>query len=144
MSSFSMSGAVRFFAPGTPAPQGSKVRTRYGMRESSKRVAPWRDAVEAAAVEAMERGHMFGPVSPPYDVTLEFLIKRPKVTMAADPVAPTIGDLDKLARATHDALTTAGLIEDDRFITLAAQSKRWARPGETPGVHVLVGTAVGA
>ena len=30
---------------GVPAPQGSKIRTRYGMREASKRVGPWREAV---------------------------------------------------------------------------------------------------
>ena len=31
---------------GVPAPQGSKVRTRYGMREASKRVKPWREQLK--------------------------------------------------------------------------------------------------
>ena len=131
-------GSVHFFAPGIPAPQGSKVRTRYGLRESSKRVAPWRDAVEAAAVQAMEDEHMFGPLTPPYMVTLAFLIKKPRTTRAAEPVAPTIGDIDKLARSTHDALTSAGLIEDDRHIVVAEQSKRWAGPRENPGAWIIV------
>ena len=130
--------SVRFFAPGIPAPQGSKVRTRYGLRESSKRVGPWRDAVEQAAVQAMEDEHMFGPLTPPYRVTLAFLIRRPRTTRATVPVAPTVGDLDKLTRSTCDALTTSGLIEDDRHIVVAEQSKRWAAPGENPGAWIVV------
>lgn len=143
MSTTSIPPRVHFFAPGTPAPQGSKIRTRYGMRESSKRVAPWRDAVEAAATQAMEDEHMLGPLAPPYAVTLAFLIRRPKVTKHTEPVAPAIGDIDKLARATHDALTTSGLIEDDRHIVRAEQMKRWAQPGETPGAWIIVAEAHG-
>lgn len=138
MSSTSIPDGVTFFAPGTPAPQGSKVRTRYGMRESSQRVGPWRDAVEQAATEVMSRRYLFLPIRPPYKVRIVFLIKRPRVTKHRAPVAPTIGDLDKLARATHDALTDAGLIEDDRFIIRAEQVKRWARVDETPGAYIAV------
>ena len=134
---------IQFFAPGIAAPQGSKTRTRWGMRESSQRVGPWRDAVEQAATQAMEDEHMLGPLSPPYRVTLAFLIKKPRTTRAKEPVAPTIGDIDKLARSTHDALTSAGLIEDDRFIVLAEQSKRWAAPGENAGAWIVVAEAHG-
>ena len=31
---------------GKPAPQGSKIRTRYGMREASEYVAPWRSFID--------------------------------------------------------------------------------------------------
>ena len=131
---------LMFFAPGTPAPQGSKVRTRYGMRESSKRVGPWREVVTQAAAMAADEAFMVRPLVPPYDVEFRFLIKRPKRTRAVFPVAPTVGDLDKLVRAVGDALTQAGVIEDDRHIVTLASSKRWAHADEEPGVIVTVRT----
>ena len=129
---------LMFFAPGTPAPQGSKTRTRYGMRESSKRVGPWREVVTQAAAMAADEAFMVRPLVPPYDVEFRFLIKRPKRTRAAFPVAPTIGDLDKLTRAVADALTQAGVIEDDRHIVDLTARKRWAADGEQPGVVVTI------
>ena len=36
---------------GKPAAQGSKVRTRYGMREASQFVAPWRNQIVSACIE---------------------------------------------------------------------------------------------
>src|SRR5690349_20980147 len=87
---------------GTPAPQGSKIRTRYGMFESSKRVKPWREAV-INAVKGMEQ------IAPPYDVTVHMFIPRPKSTRAAYPVAPAIGDIDKMLRATYDGLVQGGI-----------------------------------
>ena len=36
---------------GKPAPQGSKVSTRFGMREASQFVAPWRNQVVSACIE---------------------------------------------------------------------------------------------
>ena len=129
---------LRFFAPGVAAPQGSKTRTRYGMRESSKRVGPWRDQVKVAAMIAADEAYMLGPIGGPVEVSMRFLIRRPKSTRAAFPVAPTVGDLDKLVRAVGDALTQAGVIEDDRFIVDLAASKRWAHPDEEPGVVVEI------
>ena len=36
---------------GKPAAQGSKVRTRFGMKEASQFVAPWRNQVVSACIE---------------------------------------------------------------------------------------------
>ena len=36
---------------GKPAAQGSKVRTRYGMKEASEFVAPWRNQIVSACIE---------------------------------------------------------------------------------------------
>ncbi|MEI3845350.1 MULTISPECIES: RusA family crossover junction endodeoxyribonuclease [unclassified Microbacterium] len=115
---------------GVPAPQGSKTRTRYGMFESSKRVKPWREAV-VAAVKNME------PIAAPYAVTVHFFIPRPKKTDAAYPVAPAIGDVDKMLRATLDGLTQGGLIADDRFVIVAHASKQWAG-ADGPGAVIAV------
>lgn len=127
-----MTGTARFFVEGTPAPQGSKVRTRHGMRESSKRVKPWRDHVRAEA-EALNL-----QMKPPYEVALRFRITRPKSTNAEYPVAPTVGDIDKLVRAVNDALTQSHIIDDDRHIVFQSAEKRWTERDEKPGVMIYV------
>lgn len=129
--------SITFHVSGTPAPQGSKTRTRYGMFESSKRVKPWRELVKAAAMRAGDDAALLGPLEPPYRVEMWFFIAKPRTTRAKHPVAPTIGDLDKLFRACGDALVQGGLIEDDRHIIKLTAEKEWA-VGEKPGVIVRV------
>lgn len=107
---------VSFHAPGIPAPQGSKRVFRGRVVEQSQRVKPWRDMVTRAAAIAADAAGLLGPLSPPYAVDLWFYIPKPRTTRAAHPVAPAIGDLDKIVRACCDALTASGLIRDDRFI----------------------------
>lgn len=105
---------VRFEVPGTPAPQGSKVRTRYGgMREANPQTMPWRAAVSAEAALAMaDRPPIHGPVI----VDLILYFPRPKAHYRTGrhageikPGAPrwvqTKPDGDKCARAILDALT---------------------------------------
>lgn len=128
---------VTFRVDGTPAPQGSKTRTRFGMRESSKRVKPWRDLVTKAAAITADQESLLGPLTPPYALEVWFYITKPLTTRAAHPVAPTVGDLDKLIRACGDAITQAGLIEDDRHIICITAEKAWA--GEDgPGAVIRV------
>ena len=129
--------SITFHVEGTPAPQGSKVRTRFGMRESSKRVKPWRELVHAAATQAGDDACLLGPLTPPYRVEMWFFIEKPRTSRAKHPVAPTVGDLDKLTRAVGDALVSAGLLEDDRHIIKLTAEKTWA-VGEKPGVIVRV------
>lgn len=128
---------IVFTVSGTPAPQGSKTRTRYGMFESSKRVKPWRDLVKDAAIRAGDEAALLEPLTPPYLVEAWFFIQKPRTTRAKHPVAPTIGDLDKLFRAVGDALVKGGLIEDDRHIVKLTAEKSWA-VGEKPGVIIRV------
>ena len=132
--------SVTFHAEGVPAPQGSKTRTRYGMFESSKRVGPWRDVVTEAAKVAL--AGLDGPLAPPYRLDVWFYITRPNSTRATHPVAPKIGDLDKLVRAVGDALTKSGLIEDDRFIVNIYADKRWAG-ADGPGAVIRVSSLLG-
>lgn len=97
-----------FYALGTPGPQGSKTKTRFGgMRESSAKVLPWREAVKAAAPPHT------APLDGPLIARIVFTVKRPtgaKKTMVAPATRP---DLDKYLRATFDALTETGLWHDD-------------------------------
>lgn len=129
--------SVVFTVSGVPAPQGSKIRTRFGMREASKRVKPWRDVVTTAAASAADDAALLGPLRAPYRLEVWFYIPRPKTTRAKHPVAPTVGDLDKLVRAVGDALTASGLIADDRHIIHLTASKQWAGH-DGPGAVIRV------
>jgi Holliday junction resolvase RusA-like endonuclease len=137
---------------GTPAPQGSK--RAYALRrngiptgqtvvvEQSARVKPWRQAVIDAAGDAEQ---LEGPVQ----LSVVFFIARPrghygtgrnagKVRKSA-PVQPAgKPDLDKLVRATMDALTAAGWWRDDcQVVTLTAA--KFYTSGETlPGASIQV------
>lgn len=111
---------------GVPAPQGSK--SFKGMRggkpilvESSKKVAPWREAVERAA-RARIALTGWTTLDGPIVLSILFWLPPPK-TMPRGRVLPTTyPDLSKIVRSTEDALTTAGVWADDaRVIELHAR-----------------------
>lgn len=136
-----------FWVTGIPAPQGSKIRTPYGMRESSQRVMPWREAVKAAAMVAGVAG-----IHSPVHVDIVFWFERPKshygtgrnagTVKAAAPAFPTtrnIGDVDKLQRSTFDALTDVGVIDDDSMIASVSARKRWCDAGKPlAGAYITI------
>lgn len=133
---------LTFFAPGVPAPQGSKRigRNRRTGRailiESSEAVKPWRAAVAAAALEARNLARS-AVRSGPMAVVLEFVMPRPKrVTRPACDVKP---DVDKLQRSTLDALSGV-LFHDDAQVVKITASKRYARASgiENPGALITV------
>lgn len=131
------------FVAGKPAPQGSKrylgVKGGKGITvESSKNVAPWRadvrDAVqaEAEALVAFKSGEAV-------HVELMFVMPRPSSTpKRSTPPAVKRPDVDKLARAVLDALSSAGLWVDDSQVTCLVATKRLAQPGERSGCHIRV------
>jgi crossover junction endodeoxyribonuclease RusA len=129
---------VTFWAPGKPAPQGSKVRTKTGMREqSAKTLNPWRKAVRAAAEEAMaDAFYLDGPLV----LQIDFKMPRPqyhfgtgrnagalktRYRYARCPVKP---DLDKLVRAIGDSLTETVYLDDSQIVRLVAR-KTYADDG---------------
>ncbi len=127
-----------FVVHGVPAPQGSKRVFGGRVVEQSKRVKPWRDAVRTAAAVEADRIGLLAPLEAPYGVELWFYIPKPRTTRAQHPVAPAVGDLDKLVRSTLDALTQSGIILDDRFIVNLTTSKAWAGSGEQPGAIIRI------
>lgn len=145
---------IRFVVLGTPAPQGSKIRTEFGMRESSQAVGPWREAVKAAA-QLADVGHVSGPVV----AQVWFRFQRPKthygtgrnagVLKGAAPLFPTsrnVGDIDKLLRSSFDALTDVGAIDDDSCIVAVHTYKGWAHSdrdmaGQQPGATINITAA---
>jgi Holliday junction resolvase RusA-like endonuclease len=127
--------SISFIVYGTPGPQGSK--TNYGRGrtvESSAKVKPWREAVKAAAREAM--GDQWQMLTGPVWLTLYVGYSRPASHFGTGrnggrikPSAPrdkaTAPDLSKIIRSTEDALTEAGIWRDDRLVISVCASKFW-------------------
>lgn len=140
--------ALAFFVAGTPAPQGSKRHVGGGrLIESSKHVKPWREDVRAAAEHAMNSSAWTIGDQEPVTIDLQFWLRRPTSHPKRRRTLPvTKPDIDKLARSTLDALTSAGAISDDaRVITITA-TKTYVHPdplahaGEPrhPGAHITI------
>jgi Holliday junction resolvase RusA-like endonuclease len=121
-----------FTVTGVPVPQGSHAVSRAGfVYESNKKLAPWRKAVAAAAVEAL--GDRSGFDEAVY-VLLDFWLPRPRTVKR---VLPTVKpDVDKLTRAVLDALTAAHVWTDDALVLTVHAQKRYA--DEFPGVDIKV------
>lgn len=146
---------VSFTVRGTPAPQGSK-RAFVGksgkahvIESSHDRVKSWRQAVIDASDEVVQY-KLAGPLAGPLEVTMFFYHRRPnghyrtgrnahllRDTAPAYPHGKP--DLSKLARSTEDALTDAGVWDDDaqviRYVQLA---KYWATPDALPGAVITI------
>lgn len=141
---------VAFTAHGTPAGQGSKRHIGRGvMVEASKNLRPWREAVKAAALDALP-GELWQPFTGPVVLTLEVVFHRPRSHFrtgrhAAElrPDAPELHvgtpDLDKIIRSVCDALTEAGVWGDDRQVAQVLATKLYELPGQPfQGAHVEI------
>ena len=130
-----MSAAFEVFAPGLPAPQGSKRHVGNGrMVESSKYVKPWREAVKWAVIQANPTKRGFRA---PVRVEIVFYFARPK-SRKSDVHHCTAPDLDKLCRSTLDALTDSGIIVDDSLVADLRASKFYVVGDKLPGAHISV------
>ena len=125
---------------GRPAPQGSKTflgTSRAGrpiMRESSRGVAPWREAVAFHAHRTLIRD-CDGPFTGPVAVRVNFAWPRPKRAFRDPHEWPvTYPDTDKLLRSTLDALVMGGLIRDDSIAVSVEGVKRYTRLATCPDV----------
>lgn len=138
-----VTAALTITVHGIPAPQGSKRHVGGGrMVESSKAVGPWREAVRHETQQAMraqsKHGHS-GPVS----VRVIFTLPRPQAHLSARgglrPSAPEHHirrpDLDKLARAVMDGLTSAGAYCDDAQVVELDARKTYGSP---TGCHITI------
>lgn len=66
---------------------------------------------------------------------VETVCKRPKTTKLRAPK----GDSDNYAKAPLDAATKAGVWGDDAQVLPLTSTRRWAEPGEEPGVYLHIG-----
>lgn len=129
--------ALVVFVPGDPAPQGSKRYLGNGrMGEASKKVAPWRADVRGSLIAVWGANP---PIGFAVRVDLEFVMPRPASTPKRyTPPAVKKADVDKLARAVLDAVTSAGVWADDKQVCDLRASKRLAEIGEQPGCWISV------
>lgn len=122
---------------GRPAPQGSKIRTKWGMRESSKFLPAWRDAIREAAKQYLDNHAGDFPIVDACNLDVTFYIERPaSIKRNRRPLPVVKPDWDKLAR-TMDSLTDAGILLDDCLITDAQVRKRYA-DDEDPGALIKI------
>lgn len=143
---------LRFVAYGRPQAQGSKVRTKYAMRDSNDAtLTPWRNTVSGAARVGMTLDGL-SRIDAPVHVRCLFFFDRPrshyrtgKNAHLLRDNAPThpirVGDLDKLQRALFDAITDSGAWADDALVADVRAGKRWTSsvgPMQTPGVIVEI------
>lgn len=136
---------------GDPAPQGSKSfkgtfngkdgRQHAKLVESSKRVAPWRQDVKAAAEAAIDARNIamrdypsWEPMDAPLLLVVVFTLPAPKSLPKRRASYPSkLPDLSKLVRSTEDALTAAGIWKDDARVVECRALKTY--PIGTLGAH---------
>jgi crossover junction endodeoxyribonuclease RusA len=131
---------------GLPAAQGSKRHVGRGiMVESSKAVAPWREAVRAETQRVMTVSRPSGPLEGAMAVSVTFTLPRPKSHYGTGrnaghlknsaPLLPHVQpDLDKLLRAILDGLTAGGAWLDDSQVVRIGAEKIYG----TPGARILI------
>ena len=131
---------LSFFVPGRPAPQGSKKSVGHGrFVEASKYLPAWRKAVtEFAIYQASLDG--WDVVSGPVELKIVFYLDRPSSVSAKKrpyPVVPP--DVDKLVRGVGDALSDAGVWDDDSQVVKLVAFKLYA-DGHDTGAFIQVST----
>lgn len=129
---------LSFEVPGRPVPQGSMRNLgRRMVHDNAAILAPWRESVGWHALAKLPKGWDPGG---PMAVEAVFWLPRPKSHYRRGgglrPSAPwwpagRVGDVDKLARAVLDALTTVGVWGDDSQVVSLAAEKFYAE--QPPG-----------
>jgi len=148
----SSSTPIEFRVAGIPVPQGSKAThtTKAGQtfsREANRNLGPWRNAIAAAASEAMAGRP---PLDGPLLLEATFNFPRPKshyrtgrhvgeVKASAPVWCTTRPDLDKLLRAVGDAITGYVCHDDAQLVEVEAV-KAYGPPGLWAVVYTIGGS----
>ena len=127
---------------GTPAGQGSAkayvVGGRARITNTNAKHRSWRtDIVEQTRTQLPDG---FTPYTVPVLCALTFRQAPPKTLTKRERLLPPDRgiDIDKLVRACLDALSVAGVWDDDKRVTALAVEKRWADDRHLPGVEIRV------
>lgn len=136
---------TEFRVAGRPAPQGSKNYMGKGrFIEQSPHVKAWRNDVRTAAMAHFGEALVDGPIF----TQVAFLFSRPKCHYISSkpergpkPDAPfwhtSSPDIDKLERATNDAMTGVIWI-DDKQVAGTLSQKFYVDHGEQQGAIIRV------
>lgn len=128
-----------FNVAGTPVPQGSTKAFVVNGRAvttstSGQNLKHWRQSIAQAAQDA--RKGQFADRGVPVTVSLEFRLQRPKSAPKRVTHPTSKPDLDKLIRASLDALTGVVFADDSQVVRLTT-TKNYA-VNAAPGVCVIV------
>lgn len=123
-----MTTPVTFQVIGLPAPQGSKTvfnghPVEGGSKTGRENVKAWRQAVAETAHEVWDGRP---PINGPVALDVRFILPRPKSAPKRNRWHASRPDLDKLLRATKDALKTAGVYTDDGRVASVSMTKTLA------------------
>lgn len=138
--------SITFDVFGIPAPQGSKTRMPNGaMVEGSSttgriKLRDWRSAVATTAAFQADHNDPFpGPVHVAAQFRFPVAKARAKKCRELGAIHKTgKPDLDKLLRATGDALVAGGLIARDELIVSWSAHKFEVPEGEWTGARITV------
>ena len=135
---------LQFIVYTTPAPQGSMkafvVSGKARMTCDNKKTMPYRQAVTQTARHQLAAGNLDEPLAAkhvPVSLLLDFYLQRP-ASIPKKRYAPSVKpDIDKLCRATLDALTGV-LFADDGQVTEIRARKFYASGPEYVAISASV------
>lgn len=132
---------IEIHVDGRPAPQGSKQRGAAGqLREASHYLPAWRSAVKIATFRAYDLAGVT-PEQLPLFRNEKVVVEQLSFRLGGNLRDIDPPDLDKLTRATWDALTQARVWDDDaRVVEVRRIGKRRPLPGEQPGADIIIST----
>lgn len=123
---------------GDPAPQGSKKVVRGRLIEASKKLKPWRAAIEKACQPYANENIHLGPVR----LEVDFYLPRPASVKTTGknarllPIVPP--DCDKLVRAVGDGIGQSGYIWGDDSQVVEILARKFYADNEEPGALIKI------
>lgn len=147
-----MSGALfSCTIPGDPRGKGSvRVYNGHGVKDEATEV------YMSTAILFMRQNHHGAPLSGCLAMTMDVYLRRPEKLVpkvgprirAPQPPAhafpaPAKPDTSNVLKAVEDALTQAGVIVDDKVITMHVLGKYYVAVGDSPRVEVTLSAIEG-
>ena len=120
---------------GDPAPQGSKKLVRGRLIEASKKLKPWRKAIEDACQPYANENIYLGPIRLEVDF---FLPRPPSIKMTKRPLPIVPPDCDKLVRAVGDGIGQSGLIWGDDSQLVEIMARKFYADDRAPGATIRI------
>jgi Holliday junction resolvase RusA-like endonuclease len=135
---------ISFTVIGTPIPQGSMVKGKFGgVHSANKNLDQWRHLIAEKTATQVTVWELEEPLWSPLAVDLVFWFNRPKSHWATNglsrkaPSNHTVKpDLDKLCRSVFDGLKEGGMILDDSLICKVHAEKKWTTGVQPVGVDI--------
>ena len=124
-------GLLHYRAVTTPSPSHRAAVSSYGHRYHNKGYATYLADCQRQFAEQWDGVVRCGRMA----CVVDSIIEKPRTSKLTDPS----GDWDNYAKGPCDALKHAGMIKDDVKIIRGGSAKRFAAPGEKPGVHLWIG-----